>query len=317
MGFTFGKTARALGALVAVLPFASAVPFGLQIYSCTLPGVIAPGFDDGPWIYSEDILNRMEAAGIKATWFINGANKGNIYDYNSTLLRMVDMGHQIGSHTWSHKNLATLTADGVKEEMLLLEEALVNILGYFPYYMRPPFLSVNAVALQALKELQYHVIIGDLNTKDWQYQSESGIETAKKLFTDGLDLGRTIIEAHEQEEWTHGVLIDFMIQTIQARGLKTVTVAECLQDTQPTYVDEASNINTGTGMPSRTVSATALATPLARGSISPDRTCGDVGKGNNNGYICKPGQCCSKYGNCGTASDYCAPSVCQSAFGIC
>lgn len=105
--------------------------------------------------------------------------------------------------------------------MLLLEEALINILGYFPYYMRPPFLSVNAVALQALKELQYHVIIGDLNTKDWQYQTESGIETAKKLFTDGLDLGRTIIEAHEQEEWTHGVLIDFMIQTIQARGLKS------------------------------------------------------------------------------------------------
>ncbi|EUC44379.1 carbohydrate esterase family 4 protein [Bipolaris oryzae ATCC 44560] len=213
--------ARALGALVAVLPFASAVPFGLQIYSCTLPGVIAPGFDDGPWIYSEDILDRMEAAGIKATWFINGANKGNIYDYNSTLLRMIDMGHQIGSHTWSHKNLATLTADEVKQEMLLLEEALINILGYFPYYMRPPFLSVNAVALQALKELQYHVIIGDLNTKDWQYQSESGIETAKKLFTDGLDLGRTIVEAHEQEEWTHGVLIDFMIQTIQARGLKS------------------------------------------------------------------------------------------------
>jgi len=41
----------------------------------------------------------MEAAGITATWFINGANKGNIYDYNSTLLRMIDMGHQIGSHT--------------------------------------------------------------------------------------------------------------------------------------------------------------------------------------------------------------------------
>jgi hypothetical protein len=114
-----------------------------------------------------------------------------------------------------------LTADGVKEEMLLLEEAMINILGYFPYYMRPPFLSVNAVALQALKELQYHVIIGDLNTKDWQYQTESGIETAKKLFTDGLDIGRTIVEAHEQEVWTHGVLIDFMIQTIQARGLKS------------------------------------------------------------------------------------------------
>ena len=51
------QTAKA-GGSAAVLPFASAVPFGLQIYSCTMPGVIAPGFDDGPWIYSEDILDR-------------------------------------------------------------------------------------------------------------------------------------------------------------------------------------------------------------------------------------------------------------------
>jgi len=35
----------------------------LQIYSCTTPGVIAPGFDDGPWIYSEDILNRYAICG--------------------------------------------------------------------------------------------------------------------------------------------------------------------------------------------------------------------------------------------------------------
>lgn len=115
--------ASALGALFALLPLASAAPpFGLQIYSCTVPGVIAPGFDDGPWIYSEDILDRygahglfespfrsvplltcmrfrMEAANFKATWFVNGQNKGYIYDYNSTLHRMISLGHQIGSHT--------------------------------------------------------------------------------------------------------------------------------------------------------------------------------------------------------------------------
>lgn len=48
-----------LGALAALVSFTSAVPFGLQIYSCTTPGVIAPGFDDGPWIYSEDVLDRF------------------------------------------------------------------------------------------------------------------------------------------------------------------------------------------------------------------------------------------------------------------
>ncbi|RII05573.1 carbohydrate-binding module family 18 protein [Alternaria sp. MG1] len=224
----FGRVTGAVSALAALVSLASAVPFGLQIYSCTTPGVIAPGFDDGPWIYSEDILNRMGAAGFKATWFINGANKGNIYDYNSTLQRMVSMGHQIGSHTWSHKDLATLTADGVRQEMTLLEEAMMNILGYFPYYMRPPFLSLNANALSVLKDLEYHVIIGDLNTKDWEYQSETGINTAKQLFIDGLDQGYTIVEAHDQEVWTHDELINYMISVVQSRGIKTVTVAECL-----------------------------------------------------------------------------------------
>lgn len=107
--------------------------------------------------------------------------------------------------------------------MTLLEDALVNILGYFPYYMRPPFLSVNAQALSVLGDLEYNVIIGDLNTKDWDYQTASGIQIAKQLFVDGLDKGYTIVEAHDQEPYSHGELIDFMIATVQNRSIKSKT----------------------------------------------------------------------------------------------
>ncbi|KAF2794231.1 carbohydrate-binding module family 18 protein [Melanomma pulvis-pyrius CBS 109.77] len=312
----------ALGALFGLLSLASAAPpFGLQIYSCTTPGVIAPGFDDGPWIYSEDILNRMEAANFKATWFINGQNKGNIYDYNATLNRMISMGHQIGSHTWSHQDLATLTADGVRSQMTMLEDALMNILGYFPYYMRPPFLSVNQQALSVLGDLEYNVVIGDLNTKDWDYQSQLGINTAKQLFVDGLNQGYTIVEAHDQEAWTHGELIDFMISTVQNRSIKTVTVGECMgQAPSEWYRSVRAPKASGTVFSSTSpVSSTSSASPtsLGPGSVTPDSTCGNVQKGAGKGYICKTGQCCSKYGNCGTTSDYCAASVCQSAFGKC
>ena len=121
MGPRLGPITVALAALTNLTSSASALPFGVQIYSCTTPGVIAPAFDDGPGVYSADILDRyypiplrphglrlcltltyssrMEVAGFKATWFINGENRGTIYDHNATLRRMVDMGHQIGSHT--------------------------------------------------------------------------------------------------------------------------------------------------------------------------------------------------------------------------
>ena len=48
MGQEFGRVKGAVSALAALVSLASAVPFGLQIYPCTTPGVIALGFDDGP-----------------------------------------------------------------------------------------------------------------------------------------------------------------------------------------------------------------------------------------------------------------------------
>lgn len=33
-------------------------PFGQQIYGCTVPDVLAVAFDDGPWIYTDDMLDK-------------------------------------------------------------------------------------------------------------------------------------------------------------------------------------------------------------------------------------------------------------------
>jgi len=122
---------------------------------------------------------------------------------------------------WSHANLSSLTPTAIRAEMTLLEDAMTNMLGFFPYYMRPPFLAANSQALAVLKELEYHVIIGDLNTKDWKYQSADTIGEAKKLFDLGLERGYSIVEAHDQEEWTQGELIDYMIGVVRERGIKS------------------------------------------------------------------------------------------------
>ena len=78
----------------------SAVPFGTVITSCTVPGTVALTFDDGPYIYTEELLNLLASNGVKATFFLNGQNYANIYDYSSTVQRMVNEGHQVGSHTY-------------------------------------------------------------------------------------------------------------------------------------------------------------------------------------------------------------------------
>jgi peptidoglycan/xylan/chitin deacetylase (PgdA/CDA1 family) len=102
---------KALSALAAVAGLVSAhpghgiekraLPVGQIIEKCTKAGVVALTFDDGPAGFTENLLNQLaaSAAGHKATFFINGENYGSIYNYNSTLNRMITEGHQLASHT--------------------------------------------------------------------------------------------------------------------------------------------------------------------------------------------------------------------------
>jgi peptidoglycan/xylan/chitin deacetylase (PgdA/CDA1 family) len=126
------------------------VTTGTIYTACTVPGVVAISFDDGPYIYTDSILDQLKAAGQSATFFVNGQNWGSIYDYGPTLKRMVNEGHQIGSHTWSHADLQTLSAAGITSQMTQVETAMTSLIGYFPRYMRPPYLSINATVTKIL-----------------------------------------------------------------------------------------------------------------------------------------------------------------------
>ena len=77
-----------------------AAPIGQIITSCTTPNTVAITFDDGPYIYTDEALNLLGNAGFKATFFLNGANFGDINDFASTIVRMRAEGHQVGSHTY-------------------------------------------------------------------------------------------------------------------------------------------------------------------------------------------------------------------------
>jgi peptidoglycan/xylan/chitin deacetylase (PgdA/CDA1 family) len=75
------------------------VPYGKIITSCT-NGNVALTFDDGPHIYTSELLDLLKANNMKATFFVNGDNYGDIYTYTALLQRMIAEGHQIGSHTY-------------------------------------------------------------------------------------------------------------------------------------------------------------------------------------------------------------------------
>jgi peptidoglycan/xylan/chitin deacetylase (PgdA/CDA1 family) len=141
-----------------------AVPYGVNIQHCTVPGKIALTFDDGPYIYTSKILDALKAAGVKATFFIVAINggKGEIDDpatgYPAIIQRMFKDGHQIGSHTWSHQDMAVISHDQRVLQIVKNEIAITNILGFFPTYLRTPYVSCNQACFDDLKGFGYHVV---------------------------------------------------------------------------------------------------------------------------------------------------------------
>lgn len=109
---------------------------------------------------------------------------------------MVADGHQIGSHTYAHPDLATLGDAGVISAMVELEDALDAIIGEIPTYMRPPFFSYNDQTLRVLGELGYHVIQADIDTFDYQFATIGDMTGATNL-QNGINAGGNLALAHD------------------------------------------------------------------------------------------------------------------------
>lgn len=145
---------------------------GLGIRSCITPGEVAITYDDGPYIYTNQVLQMFADKKMKATFFITGINlgKGAIDDastnWPTVIKRMYTDGHQIASHTWSHQDLSLITKEQRYEQMIKNEMAISNLIGKFPVYMRPPFSSCSAESgcQKDLADLGYVISSFDLDT---------------------------------------------------------------------------------------------------------------------------------------------------------
>lgn len=287
-----------------------------MITSCKQPGMVALTFDDGPYIYTSELLDLLDKLETKATFFITGANraKGHIDDSSTSwpglLRRMYDSGHQIASHTWTHRDLNQVNETIRRAEIIHNEMAIRNVFGWIPTYIRPPFLecSPQSGCEKTMDDLSYHSISTNLDTKDYMYDDPALIQRAKDRYSSGLSQNPQqdsyIVLVHDVHEQTVRTLTTFMVNLARERGYKLVTVGECLGDPKENWYRSVSKTSArspqkrifcpGSVKPHSTSAASARASQVPRSKISPDQTCGG-----STGYVCvgsKFGDCCSHYG---------------------
>ncbi|KAI2630521.1 carbohydrate-binding module family 18 [Xylaria nigripes] len=306
-------------------PKLGSIPYGgIGIFDCINNGEIAMTFDDGPYNYTNDLLDKLAKYSAKATFFITGNNlhKGQLNDrttpWPAVVQRMAAEGHQIASHTWSHQNYSQLSNTQFLNQIYWNEIAFNDILGYFPTYMRPPYsICPTDTCGSQLANLGYHVTYFDLDTEGYLHDDPTQIQTSKNIWdkavvgtnpcqTDYLQIEHDI---HYQTVYN---LTDYVLASLFNNGYTAVTVGQCLGDPPQNWYRAGSKAVPSYTFTTRAPTGTwsCLASPTSTLKSSVDGTCG-------NGFTCDGssyGNCCSQYSFCGSSTDYCSTG-CQKQFG--
>ncbi|KAI0399951.1 carbohydrate esterase family 4 protein [Xylaria palmicola] len=238
----FSAAASALALAAGVSAAAVQVPeellkrahtVGTVITKCSQPGVLSLAYDDGPYQYTSSLIDTLDAAGVKGTFFFTGTLYGCIYNQRAAVKKAYDRGHQVASHTWTHPHVGSLSASALQTELSKLEQAFVNIFGRKPAYLRPPYLETGGQVLGVTRQMNYTVVTDDIDTGDWNNNTP---QRSQQLFQQAGAGGNGHIPLmHETYATTVNDLTKWLISWAKTNNLRIVTVAECLGDADGMY----------------------------------------------------------------------------------
>lgn len=110
---------------------------------------VALTFDDGPDpIWTPRVLDLLATAGARATFFVVGERAARAPD---VVKRMAAEGHEVASHSWSHRNLWFCGPAATREQVHRAHETIAGLTGTPPRHFRPPWGMVNAAMFAAVR----------------------------------------------------------------------------------------------------------------------------------------------------------------------
>lgn len=187
--------------------------------------IVALTFDDGPDPrFTPKILDILKKNGIKATFFVLGANAQR---YPWLVEREANDGHLIGVHTWDHPHLTRISSREIADELDRTAEIIARITGPYPRYMRPPYGEMDGRVYRVIHSRGYRIVIWSTEFQDLRYPgalADAGYVAARVKPGD-IILGHDGRRSYRRRDVK---ALPYLIAKLKARGYRFVTVDELL-----------------------------------------------------------------------------------------
>ena len=179
--------------------------------------IVALTFDDGPNAeFTTQVLKVLRKFGVSATFFVCGKNiEGN----ENLLLAIVNDGHELANHAYSHVDLRTLEPWKIRREFSCTQSYVEEVIpGYTLKYIRPPYGWYNETVLAALRE---PMVLWDVDSGDWCEEDPAIIRDHVVSQVKSED----IIIMHDSSATTVEALKSILSE-LKSRGFQFITILQ-------------------------------------------------------------------------------------------
>lgn len=190
---------------------------------CSNPAVtgnkIAITFDDGPHPETLNVLRLLKQYNMKATFFCIGSR---IEKHPEIIRQVINDGHCIGNHSYSHSNFfGFFSTARITSELLDTNALIEKYTGTKPRLFRPPFGATSPSVAKAVKNTGLQVIGWNIRSLDTVIKSEQKI---LKRITKRLAPG-SIVLLHDTSQKSLAVLEQLLV-FLQQHNYKAVSIPE-------------------------------------------------------------------------------------------
>ncbi len=200
-----------------------------EMYKSRGDGSIMLTYDDGVGARTNELLDIYQKHGAVATFFIQGnsleGEDGTLNTANiDTVKRMIDDGHEVAGHTFSHPNLNKLDSETLNYEIKYVQELVKSNLSYDLKYFRATYGARNEEVLEAIYRDYETNCNWDIDSQDWRNNFTSEIVLNRVVKLAHLENGGLVL-MHDVHDKTID-LADELLTRLSANGFRFEVVAD-------------------------------------------------------------------------------------------
>lgn len=194
---------------------------------CAQLRCVALTFDDGPGPYTDLLLDDLEAAGVPATFFEIGSE---VRYRGAVTLRQQRLGMAVGTHTFDHSHLPTLSAAGQTSDLARGATAIEAASGVRPTLLRPPYGDFD----ERTTQLGVPLVLWDTDSLDWEsLDAAEATATVLREVKPG-----SIVLLHDIYD-SSVAAVPGLVALLRAQGYTLVTVPQLVGSPEPGRVYHA------------------------------------------------------------------------------